>query len=106
MTTDFEVAIRYDTTGTNLVVSLTASDPTLNINEMEFLRAVATGIAENNMTDLRSGNPNEQTVKDVAKKLSDWLIASDMQGFIHSPVLGNGPIRFIFKLQQRVLETL
>lgn len=105
MTTDFEVEIRSDSTGANLVVSLSASDPSLNINRMEFLRPTI-GIPENNINDLRSGNPTIQTVKDVAKMLSDWLIGNDMQGFVHTPLLGNGPIRLVFRVQQELLEKL
>jgi hypothetical protein len=106
MSTDFEVEIRPDSTGTNLIVSLTASDPAMNINRREFLRPLTIDIAENNISDLRSGNPTVKTVKDVSKKLSDWLIGSDMQGFVHTAIHGNGPIRLIFKVEQKLLKTL
>ncbi|HEX7174920.1 MAG TPA: CHAT domain-containing protein [Pyrinomonadaceae bacterium] len=105
MTTDFEVDILPDNSaGTNLLIRLTASDPELSVNRKEFLREVAIDIDANTIRDLRGGNPTSAVVNAVAQKLSDWLISSDIRGYVNGPILGTKPVRFIFRFHPRLLE--
>lgn len=105
MTTDFEVDIMPDNSaGTNLLIRLTASDPELNVNKKEFIREVSIDIDANTIRDLRGGNPTSAVVNAVAQKLSDWLIASDIRGYVNGPILGTKPVRFIFRFDSRLLE--
>lgn len=105
MTTDFEVDILPDNSaGTNLLIRLTASDPDLNVNRKEFIREVAVDIDANTIRDLRGGNPANAVVNAVAQKLSDWLLASDIEGYVNAPILGSKPVRFVFRFDPRLLE--
>ena len=100
MITDFEVEIRPGNTANNLVVSLTASDPDLNLNRKEFLRT-SFPIDASIIKDLRSGNPQFDLVMKIANEMSTWLMGSDaMSGHLHSHILGGGPVRLIFRMHQ------
>src|SRR5688572_17628832 len=90
---------------TNLLVRLSASDPNLALEGHEFLRAANFALKPNDIEDLRGGTPTEPLVMRIAAEVSDWIMGQDMTGYLHTPMHGAIPIRFVFSIHRSLFDS-
>jgi CHAT domain len=106
VSTDFEVEILPGGVDGNLLFTLTASDPGLSLNHRQFMRNASFTLSAGDIKDLRGGSPPAPLVMKIATEVSNWVIGSDMFGFLNAPVNGQAPIRIIFKVDRTLLDKL
>lgn len=104
MSTDFELEI-LPGAGNGLTLRLSANDPNLSLNGQAFLRAANFSLLPTEIRDLRSGSPATKLVDKIASDVSNWVMDTDMPGYLNAPVNGNAPVRLVVRVDRSLLDT-
>jgi hypothetical protein len=104
VSTDFEVEILPGGANANVLLKLSASDPALNLEGQQFLRASSLSLSASDIKDLRSGNPATPLVLKIASQVSSWMM-SDIPDSVKNTVDGTAPVRFVFRIDETLLDS-